>query len=354
MQGRILGSIIFLATVLPSLSIVVKDHQQVQRDSPRIETCSPLKNHQTYSSVEVAVGNPPQYFNLVADTGSNSCIVKDCGCKQCPKAWGNCFTGPKQSKSFDLPLFKVMNSSKSQNLKQGDMAPAAIVMSFGSGQIAAQIASDEVRIGEVKTYMEKGLLLMEKFQKMPLGHRLNHFANWIVRKGMTRPAILMQFHFGMMLTNYTCFAVLMSLIPAPSKAEDYGMLVFVKLLVWQHLAEACGCRQGPMMGQKFPNNLRYRLSRGTLKYSVFPWFGGNARNLVDYSVHCIFFMCGLGFLFSPWYNMPLLRLLMICDLYLFCFDMTQFYASSGHAYGSMLISACFPVSGGRMAGILTN
>ena len=26
--------------------------------------------------------------------------------------------------------------------------------------------------------------------------------------------------------------------------------------------------------------------RGTLKYSVFPWFGGNARNLVDYVVHC--------------------------------------------------------------------
>lgn len=25
------------------------------------------------------------------------------------------------------------------------------------------------------------------------------------------------------------------------QAEDYGMLVFVKLLVWQHLAEACGC-----------------------------------------------------------------------------------------------------------------
>ena len=27
--------------------------------------------------------------------------------------------------------------------RQGDMAPAAIVMSFGSGHIAAQIASDE-------------------------------------------------------------------------------------------------------------------------------------------------------------------------------------------------------------------
>jgi len=182
MQGRILGSIIFLATVLPSLSIVVKDHQQVQRDSPRIETCSPLKNHQTYSSVEVAVGNPPQYFNLVADTGSNSCIVKDCGCKQCPKAWGNCFTGPKQSKSFDLPLFKVMNSSKSQNLKQGDMAPAAIVMSFGSGQIAAQIASDEVRIGEVKTYMEKGLLLM-------VNHALNLEGPFEGILGLGRPEV---------------------------------------------------------------------------------------------------------------------------------------------------------------------
>mmetsp|Transcript_44584 Transcript_44584/g.70923 ORF Transcript_44584/g.70923 Transcript_44584/m.70923 type:complete len:637 (-) Transcript_44584:70-1980(-) len=135
-------------------AILVKDVQKT-----RIETCSPLKNHQTFSSVEVAIGNPAQLFNLVADTGSNSCIVKDCACKQCPKSWGNCFTGPEHSKSFNLPLFKV-NKSDSPNLKQGDMAPAAIVMSFGSGQIAAQIASDEVRIGMVRTFMDKGLLLM--------------------------------------------------------------------------------------------------------------------------------------------------------------------------------------------------
>lgn len=136
-------------------AILVKDVPQT-----RIETCSPLKNHQTYSSVEVAIGNPPQYFNLVADTGSNSCIVKDCACKQCPSSWGKCFTGPQHSKSFNLPLFKVTNASNSPNLKQGDMAPAAIVMSFGSGQIAAQIASDEVKIGVVRTFMDKGLLLM--------------------------------------------------------------------------------------------------------------------------------------------------------------------------------------------------
>ena len=43
--------------------------------------------------------------------------------------------------------------------------------------------------------------------------------------------------------------------------EDYAQLLFVKLLVWQHLAEALGCRQGPLLGQTFPNNYRYRFSR---------------------------------------------------------------------------------------------
>ena len=34
---------------------------------------------------------------------------------------------------------------------------------------------------------------------------------------------------------------------------------------------------------------------------------------------------------GPWYNTTLLRLLVICDVYLFCFDMTQFYASPSAA-----------------------
>ncbi len=71
------------------------------------EACSVLENHEVYSSVKVAIGNPPQLFDLVADTGSDNCIVNDCSCKQCPKAWGSCFTGPQHSNSFRLPLFKV-------------------------------------------------------------------------------------------------------------------------------------------------------------------------------------------------------------------------------------------------------
>lgn len=69
------------------------------------EACSVLENHEVYSSVKVAIGNPPQLFDLVADTGSDNCIVNDCSCKQCPKAWGSCFT--EHSNSFRLPMFKV-------------------------------------------------------------------------------------------------------------------------------------------------------------------------------------------------------------------------------------------------------
>ena len=45
---------------------------------------------------------------------------------------------------------------------QGDMAPAAIVMSFGSGQIAAQIASDEA-MGRSVENLTKVVVGMGKF-----------------------------------------------------------------------------------------------------------------------------------------------------------------------------------------------
>ena len=44
-----------------------------------------------------------------------------------------------------LANIKDVFENRCEFLHQGDMAPAAIVMSFGSGQIAAQIASDEAR-----------------------------------------------------------------------------------------------------------------------------------------------------------------------------------------------------------------
>ena len=70
-------------------------------------TCAPLSNQELYSSVKVSIGDPAQTFDLVADTGSDSCIVKDCTCNQCPAEWGGCFNGRKSSKSFKLPMFLV-------------------------------------------------------------------------------------------------------------------------------------------------------------------------------------------------------------------------------------------------------
>lgn len=47
--------------------------------------------------------------------------------------------GPKQSKSFDLPLFKVMNSSKSQNLKQAHAPSCGRVEDFGFHEIRGHL-----------------------------------------------------------------------------------------------------------------------------------------------------------------------------------------------------------------------
>eukprot|EP00439_Symbiodinium_sp_Y106_P041409 s1812_g5.t1 len=84
--------------------------------------------------------------------------------------------------------------------------------------------------------------------------------------------------------------------PSDLPTYDYSVLLFAKLLVWQHLAEAFGCRQGPLSGMPFPNNWMYRLSKGTLKYSCLPQLGGNKRNVVDNMVHWLFFITGWGFL----------------------------------------------------------
>lgn len=127
------------------------------------EACSVLENHEVYSSVKVAIGNPPQLFDLVADTGSDNCIVNDCSCKQCPKAWGSCFT--EHSNSFRLPMFKV-------DTEDGGPieAPASMIMRFGSGDISAEIASDQLEVGPVKVYMENGLLLMVDHALKLTGH----------------------------------------------------------------------------------------------------------------------------------------------------------------------------------------
>ncbi|CAE7209935.1 pep2 [Symbiodinium natans] len=121
------------------------------------ETCSPLTNHGTYSSVRVRVGTPPQHFDLVADTGSNNCIVMDCECAQCPQDWGKCFTGAGKSKTFELPKYKSKNPLLGS---KGKFLPASTLLTFGSGQIAAHVATDEVGVGHTHAFMKNGLLLM--------------------------------------------------------------------------------------------------------------------------------------------------------------------------------------------------
>eukprot|EP00434_Breviolum_minutum_P045590 symbB.v1.2.040911.t1/scaffold7645.1/size10081/1 len=81
--------------------------------------------------------------------------VKDCRCRECLPQWGKMCFGSNTSKSFKVPVFKQESEESNLNL-----APAKMIMSFGSGEISAEIASDRVSVASVATYMENGVLLM--------------------------------------------------------------------------------------------------------------------------------------------------------------------------------------------------
>lgn len=115
------------------------------------ETCAVLTNHEdVYATVQVAVGTPPQTFDIVADTGSNNVIIPSCICEANHRCHNNgvCFDGNKSSSTFAPTLDKVSN------------ATAEVVLSFGSGDIATQISTDIVRVGKEEANMTDGLLLM--------------------------------------------------------------------------------------------------------------------------------------------------------------------------------------------------
>lgn len=120
---------------------------------PRQSSCSPLKNHDSFSTIEVQIGTPPQKFDLVADTGSNDVIVQSCVCQEngfCPKEFGKCFRGTNKSSSFAMQY------------KENSRTPQALLLSFGSGQIAAVASTDKVKVGSAEAYMDNSLLLMVK------------------------------------------------------------------------------------------------------------------------------------------------------------------------------------------------
>jgi len=206
---------------------------------------------------------------------------------------------------------------------------------------------------------------------------LDYVAPQIMLKGFGRPWQLNAAHGAIITANYAGFFAFISrdlfrllfrrLTGAPSAGKltdedeekerrakrSLAQLLFVKFLVWQHLAEAIGCRQGPI-GHHFgaPNNWRYRLSLGTIKYPLLP-FLGKKRNLVDLIVHVLFFVAGGAFLTAKEYQLKYIRALCALDVWICMSDLSQFFASTGHAYFSMLLSACFRENQGQLAGIQT-
>ena len=141
---------------------------------------------------------------------------------------------------------------------------------------------------------------------------LDRVAPEIMLKGLGRPWQLWAAHGAIFATNYGGFLAFIRrdlmrlLFGRCSDEKDNGQgrqaksslasLLFVKFLVWQHLAEAIGCRQGPINGfLGFPNNWKYRLSLGTIKHPLVPCLG-KKRNLFDLLVHLLFFGFGVAFL----------------------------------------------------------
>lgn len=111
-------------------------------------SCAPLKNRVTHATVEVQVGTPGQKFDIVADTGSNYVIIASCLCVQSGSCQGDtdCFQGTNRSRTFKLK-------------QKGHKVPMAYVK-FGSGDMIATVATDEVQASSERALLEDSLLLM--------------------------------------------------------------------------------------------------------------------------------------------------------------------------------------------------
>merc|ERR1719330_1133431 len=99
--------------------------------------CSTLKNHGTYSTVDVKIGTHESLPTIV-DTGSNAFLIESCHCEeqQLCEVDGSCFNGAN-SDSFDIAA-----------------EPTEFTMQYGSGPLDVAEASDDVTLGPITAHMQ--------------------------------------------------------------------------------------------------------------------------------------------------------------------------------------------------------
>lgn len=113
----------------------------------------PVINQKTDSSYlgSVAIGSPPQTFNLVLDTGSSDLWVASTECRSCDS---------------QTPAFDPTKSSTIEHSQTPD-GRTTVTIRYGSGQVAGQVATDTVSMGGftstgqtllVATQLSSGLL----------------------------------------------------------------------------------------------------------------------------------------------------------------------------------------------------
>jgi len=112
----------------------------------RSSTCVPMQLLDgSRFVVQLEAGTPGQNFSVIPDTGSDNIIIPSCVCQQhgACDSQNHCFTGTNHSSTFHM-----------------EQHPTSLQMTFGSGSIEADVATDMVNVGGVTANMSCSLLLM--------------------------------------------------------------------------------------------------------------------------------------------------------------------------------------------------
>jgi len=94
-------------------------------------------------TVSVGIGTPAQYFDAIADTGSDDLVIPGCHCESCQES---------------EPCFDKSKSSTAS------VADWGLKLSYGSGDIETRAATDIVSINTVTAVLDDGVMLIEDYQ----------------------------------------------------------------------------------------------------------------------------------------------------------------------------------------------